>query len=44
MADCHALSAREAPLQVGRLNLWLMLARDAAEGHATMPEFLGEGG
>ena len=36
VADCHALSAREAPLQIGRLNLRLMLARDAMEGHSTL--------
>ena len=29
-------SEREAPVQVGRLNLRLMLARDAAEGYATL--------
>lgn len=36
VADCHALGAREAPLQVGRLNLRLMRASDAAEGHTTL--------
>ena len=35
-ADCHAASLREAPLQIGRLNLRLMLARDANEGYATL--------
>lgn len=32
VADSHALSLRQAPLQIGRLNLRLMLARDANEG------------
>jgi type VI secretion system protein ImpJ len=36
VADVHAQSLREAPLQVGRLNLRLMLARDAGEGFATL--------
>ncbi len=36
VADIHASSLREAPLQVGRLNLRLMLARDASEGYATV--------
>jgi type VI secretion system protein ImpJ len=36
VADIHATSLREAPLQIGRLNLRLMLARDATEGHATV--------
>lgn len=36
VADCHAASLREAPLQIGRLNLRLMLARDANEGYTTM--------
>lgn len=35
-ADVHAQSLREAPLQVGRLNFRLMLARDAGEGFATL--------
>ncbi len=35
-ADSHAASLREAPLQIGRLNLRLMLARDANEGYATL--------
>lgn len=32
VADSHAVSLREAPLQIGRLNLRLVLARDANEG------------
>ncbi|MFN9938636.1 MAG: type VI secretion system baseplate subunit TssK, partial [bacterium] len=32
-ADVHATSLREAPVQVGRLNLRLMLARDAGDGY-----------
>lgn len=32
VADSHAASLRQAPLQIGRLNLRLMLARDANEG------------
>ncbi len=35
-ADVHATSLRQAPLQVGRLNLRLMLARDANEGYTVM--------
>lgn len=35
-ADVHATSLREAPVQVGRLNLRLMLARDAGEGHTAL--------
>jgi type VI secretion system protein ImpJ len=35
-ADVHAASLREAPLQIGRLNLRLMLARDANEGVTTL--------
>ena len=35
-ADSHAASLREAPLQIGRLNLRLMLARDANEGYTTI--------
>lgn len=31
-ADSHAANLRQAPIQVGRLNLRLMLARDANEG------------
>jgi type VI secretion system protein ImpJ len=34
--DSNAGAQREAPLQVGRLNLRLMLARDAGEGYATL--------
>ena len=36
VADIHANSLRQAPLQVGRLNLRLMLARDANEGTTTL--------
>ena len=36
VADSHATSLREAPLQIGRLNLRLMLARDANEGYTTL--------
>ena len=36
VADSHATSLREAPLQIGRLNLRLMLARDANEGYTTI--------
>jgi type VI secretion system protein ImpJ len=36
VADSHAASLREAPLQIGRLNLRLMLARDANEGYTTL--------
>jgi type VI secretion system protein ImpJ len=36
VADVHAASLREAPLQVGRLNLRLMLSRDANEGCSTL--------
>ena len=32
LADSHAASLRQAPIQIGRLNLRLMLARDANEG------------
>ena len=34
VADCNAASLRQAPLQIGRLNLRLMLERDANEGYA----------
>ena len=34
VADSHAASLRTAPLQIGRLNLRLLLARDANEGFA----------
>lgn len=37
VADIHATSLREAPAQVGRLNLRLMLARDTNEGYVTLP-------
>jgi type VI secretion system protein ImpJ len=33
-ADCHAASLRQAPLQIGRLNLRLILERDANEGYS----------
>jgi type VI secretion system protein ImpJ len=36
VADSHATSLREAPVQIGRLNLRLMLARDANEGYTTL--------
>jgi type VI secretion system protein ImpJ len=36
VADSHAVSLREAPLQIGRLNLRLMLARDANEGYTSV--------
>lgn len=36
VADIHASSLREAPLQVGRLNLRLMLERDTHEGYVTL--------
>jgi len=36
VADSNAASLREAPMQIGRLNLRLMLARDANEGYATL--------
>jgi type VI secretion system protein ImpJ len=36
VADIHAGSLREAPLQVGRLNLRLMLERDTNEGYVTL--------
>ncbi|MDE2368841.1 MAG: type VI secretion system baseplate subunit TssK [Burkholderiales bacterium] len=35
-ADIHAASLRTAPLQVGRLNLRLMLQRDAGDGHVAI--------
>ena len=35
-ADVHATSLREAPVQVGRLNLRLMLARDAGDGYTAL--------
>ena len=35
VADSHAASLRTAPLQIGRLNLRLLLARDANEGLRT---------
>jgi type VI secretion system protein ImpJ len=34
VADSHALSLRQAPIQIGRLNLKLVLARDANEGYS----------
>ena len=36
VADVHAASLRAAPLQIGRLNLRLMLASDANEGYTTL--------
>ncbi|MEP7280810.1 MAG: type VI secretion system baseplate subunit TssK [Rubrivivax sp.] len=36
VADVHAVALRPAPLQLGRLNLRLMLARDATEGFAAI--------
>ena len=36
VSDSHAQSLREAPLQIGRLNLRLMLARDANEGYTQL--------
>lgn len=36
VADSHAASLRQAPLQIGRLNLRLLLARDANEGYTTL--------
>jgi type VI secretion system protein ImpJ len=36
VADSNASIDREAPIQVGRLNLRLMLARDARDGYASM--------
>ncbi len=36
VADCHAASLRQAPLQIGRLNLRLMLERDANEGYSSL--------
>ncbi|HSN33701.1 MAG TPA: type VI secretion system baseplate subunit TssK, partial [Ideonella sp.] len=36
VGDSNAPAQRDAPLQVGRLNLRLMLARDAGEGHAAL--------
>ena len=34
VADSHASSLRQAPLQIGRLNLRLMLERDVTEGYS----------
>jgi type VI secretion system protein ImpJ len=36
VADVHAGSLREAPVQIGRLNLRLMLARDVNEGYVAL--------
>ena len=36
VADIHASSLREAPLQVGRLNLRLMLERDINDGYVAL--------
>jgi type VI secretion system protein ImpJ len=36
VADSHAISLRQAPLQIGRLNLRLMLERDANDGYSCL--------
>ncbi len=36
VSDSHALSLRQAPIQIGRLNLRLMLARNANEGYTQL--------
>ncbi len=36
VADIHASSLREAPLQIGRVNLRLLLERDANEGYTVL--------
>ena len=36
VADSHAASLRQAPLQIGRLNIRLMLERDANEGYSCL--------
>jgi type VI secretion system protein ImpJ len=36
VADAEAVSLRQAPIQVGRLNLRLILARDSNEGYTTL--------
>lgn len=36
VADIHATSLREAPAQIGRLNLRLMLERDTNDGYVTL--------
>ena len=36
VADAEAVSLRQAPIQVGRLNLRLVLARDTNEGYSTL--------
>ncbi len=36
VADCHALAARDAPVQIGRLNLRLVRAQDAQQGLAAL--------
>jgi type VI secretion system protein ImpJ len=36
VADCNAASLRQAPLQIGRLNIRLMLERDANAGYSHM--------
>jgi type VI secretion system protein ImpJ len=36
VGDSNATGERSAPIQVGRLNLRVMLARDAVEGYATL--------
>jgi type VI secretion system protein ImpJ len=36
VGDSNATGVRSAPIQIGRLNLRVMLARDAVEGYATL--------
>ncbi|MEY4750582.1 MAG: type secretion system baseplate subunit TssK [Pseudomonadota bacterium] len=36
VADGHAANLREAPLQIGRINLRLLLARDANQGYTSL--------
>ncbi len=36
VADSHAASLRQAPLQIGRLNMRLMLERDANDGYSCL--------
>ena len=36
VADSHAASLRQAPLQIGRLNLRLMLERDTNDGYSSL--------
>ena len=37
VADSHATSLRQAPVQIGRLNLRLLLGRDGSEGFSHLP-------